>query len=50
MSEFRNATFDDIAVGRSESTTRQMSVIDVEALALAAGEVDPFHLEGGITR
>jgi phosphate acetyltransferase len=50
MSEFRNATFDDIAVGRSESTTRQMSVIDVEALALAAGEVDPLHLEGALRR
>ena len=46
MSEFKNCTYDDIAVGQSETTTRQMSVIEIEALALAAGEVDPFHLEG----
>ena len=43
--EFHNLTFEDIAVGRSESATRRMNVTEIEALALAAGEVDPLHLD-----
>jgi len=46
MTEFHNRTYDDIAVGATETATRTISATEVEALAMAAGEVDPFHLEG----
>ena len=44
--EFRNHMYDDIAVGSTETATRNISATEVEGLAMAAGEVDPFHLEG----
>jgi phosphotransacetylase len=46
MDDSRNFTFDEIVVGRSETLTRQLSVTEIEALALAAGAIDPAHLEG----
>ena len=46
MTEFHNHTFDDIVVGATETATRTLSAAEVEALAMAAGEVDPYHLEG----
>ena len=46
MGAVRNATFDEITVAQSASITREMTVADVEALALVAGDVDPFQLEG----
>jgi phosphate acetyltransferase len=49
MDECRNFTFDEIAVGHSEALTRQLSVTEVEGLALAAGAIDPAHLEGAPT-
>ena len=42
----RNYTFDEIVVGHSETLTRQLSVTEIEGLALAAGAIDPAHLEG----
>jgi phosphate acetyltransferase len=44
--DFTNRTFDEIEVGASASATRTLSATDVEALALAAGDVEGFHLEG----
>lgn len=49
MDTFSNLTFDEIDVGRSVSATRQLSVSDVEALALVSGDMDPFHLQDGET-
>ncbi|HEY4139493.1 MAG TPA: enoyl-CoA hydratase, partial [Casimicrobiaceae bacterium] len=46
MSDCRNFTFDEIAIGHSETLTRQLSVTEVDGLALAAGAIDPAHLEG----
>jgi phosphate acetyltransferase len=47
MRDFTNRTFDEIAIGATETIVRTLTVTDVEALALAAGDVDGFHLEGG---
>src|SRR4029453_15547966 len=47
MRDFTNRTFDEITVGASETTSRTLTTTDVEALALAAGDVEAFHLEGG---
>ena len=47
MHDFTNRTFDEIAVGATESVTRMLTATDVEALALAAGDVEGFHIEGG---
>src|SRR5437773_3819476 len=46
MDDFRNFTFDEIVIGHSETLTRQLSVTEIEALALAAGAIDPAHIEG----
>ncbi len=46
MADYTNRTFDEIAVGASESVTRTLTTSEVEALALAAGDVDPFHTDG----
>jgi phosphotransacetylase/acyl dehydratase len=43
--DFTNRTFDEIDVGASATVTRTLSATDVEALALATGDVDGFHLE-----
>ena len=42
----RNYTFDEVVVGHGETLTRQLSVTEIEGLALAAGAIDPAHLEG----
>ena len=47
MRDFTNRTFDEIAVGTTETISRMLTANDVEALALAAGDVDGFHLDGG---
>ncbi len=49
MRDFTNRTFDEIAVGATETIARTLTATDVEALALAAGDVEGFHLEGGRT-
>ncbi|MEP7180816.1 MAG: bifunctional enoyl-CoA hydratase/phosphate acetyltransferase [Betaproteobacteria bacterium] len=46
MTDFHNHPYDAIAIGESETATRSISATEVEGLAMAAGEVDPFHLEG----
>ncbi len=46
MADFHNHTYDQIAVGATETATRAITATEVEALALVAGEVDPFHLDG----
>jgi len=46
MADYRNRTFDEIAVGASESVTRTLTAADVEALSLVTGDVDSFHIEG----
>ncbi len=47
MSQLSNRTFDEIALGTTETVSRTLTTPDVEALALAAGDVEGFHLEGG---
>jgi len=47
MRDFTNRTFDEIAVGATETVSRTLTATDVEALALAAGDVEGFHVEGG---
>jgi phosphotransacetylase/acyl dehydratase len=41
-----NRTFEEIEIGAAASAARMMTATDVEALALAAGDVDGFHIEG----
>jgi phosphate acetyltransferase len=45
--DLTNRTFDEIEPGASASATHTMTATDVEALALAAGDVEGFHLEHG---
>jgi len=47
MVDYRNRTYAEIAVGETVAVTHVATVTDVEALALAAGNVEAFHLEGG---
>jgi phosphotransacetylase len=47
MSQLSNRTFDEIELGATETVSRTLTTPDVEALALAAGDVEGFHLEGG---
>jgi phosphotransacetylase/acyl dehydratase len=44
VTDYRNRTFAEIAVGETASTSRALSVTDVEALALASGDVEPLHI------
>ena len=50
MSDFTNHTFDEIDVGAAETATRTVTATDIEALSLAAGDVDGFHLDGADPR
>ena len=50
MRDFTNRTFDEIDVGATETVSRTLTATDVEALALAAGDVEGFHIEGGERR
>jgi phosphotransacetylase/acyl dehydratase len=43
--QFTNRTFDEISVGLSDTVVRTLTATDVEALALAAGDVESFHLD-----
>ncbi len=45
MRQLTNRTFDEIEVGASETVKRTLTATDVEALALAAGDVETFHLD-----
>jgi phosphotransacetylase/acyl dehydratase len=45
MVQMRNRTFDEIEVGATVSVSRTLTATDVEALALAAGDVETFHLD-----
>jgi phosphotransacetylase/acyl dehydratase len=45
MSDYRNHTFDEIAVGTSDKVTRTLSVNEIEGLSMVTGQVDPYHLE-----
>ena len=47
MRDVANRTFDEIEIGATEEVSRTLTATDVEALALAAGDVESFHLEGG---
>ncbi len=44
MADYSNRTFDEIAIGDTTSATRTLTSNDVEALALAAGDVDGYHV------
>src|SRR5450631_2174085 len=44
LTDYRNRTFAEIAVGETASTSRALSATDVEALALASGDVEPLHI------
>lgn len=45
MNLLTNILFDEIEIGRSESVSRRLSQMEVEALALVSGDVDAFHLK-----
>jgi len=45
MEDFRSSTYEEISAGATESVTLEMTATDVEALALAAGDVDPLQLQ-----
>jgi phosphate acetyltransferase len=45
MPDFRNVTFDEIELGKPVSFTRTLTRTEVDALALASGDLDPFHLD-----
>ncbi len=47
MNDFANRTYDEVEVGATASASRTLTATDVEALALAAGDVEGFHIEGG---
>jgi len=46
MQDYGNRTFDEIEVGAAATATRTLTATDVEALALAAGDVEGLHIEG----
>jgi phosphotransacetylase len=46
MADYTNRTFDEIDVGASETVTRTVTAPEVEALSLAAGDVESFHTMG----
>jgi len=47
MSDYRNVTFDELAIGASASARRPLTQTEIEALVLVSGDVEPFHLEDG---
>jgi phosphate acetyltransferase len=47
MESISNVTFDEMRVGDTASVSRRLSAFEVEALALAGGDVDAFHVEDG---
>ncbi|MBK7332205.1 MAG: bifunctional enoyl-CoA hydratase/phosphate acetyltransferase [Betaproteobacteria bacterium] len=46
MRDVTNRTFSEIRIGTTESAKHTMTMNEIEGLALVAGEVDPFHVEG----
>jgi len=44
VTDYRNRTFAEIDVGESASISHALTATDVEALALASGDVEPLHL------
>ena len=46
MTDYTNRTFDEIDVGARETSTRTLTAAEIEGLALVAGDVDRFHLDG----
>ena len=45
-----NRTFAELAVGESATISHAMTATEIEGLALVAGDVEPFHVEGGRDR
>ena len=45
MSEFKNRTFAEIEIGTTMTYPHRLTRMDVDALALVSGEVDPFHVD-----
>jgi phosphotransacetylase/acyl dehydratase len=45
MAEFTNHTFAEIQPGAAASHTHRLSRMDLDALAIVSGEIDPFHLD-----
>ena len=43
--DFSNRTFDEIVIGASASIRHVLSVTDVEALAVASGDIDGLHID-----
>ena len=46
MEASKNYTFDEVQVGESLTLTRKLTQMEVEALSLVSGDVDPFHIDG----
>ena len=40
-----NRTFDEIQIGESVTVARQLTQLELEALALVSGDTDPFHVD-----
>ena len=49
MEASKNYTFDEVQVGESLTLTRKLTQMEVEALSLVSGDVDPFHIEKAST-
>ena len=47
MPDYTNRTFDEIEVGATDTVSHTLSATDVEALALASGDVEGYHVEQG---
>jgi phosphate acetyltransferase len=45
IDRYSNRTFDEIAIGESDSISRKLTATEVEALSLVAGDVESFHLD-----
>ncbi|HEY3704680.1 MAG TPA: bifunctional enoyl-CoA hydratase/phosphate acetyltransferase [Terracidiphilus sp.] len=45
MAELTNHTFGEIQPGATAEYTHRLSRMDVDALAIVSGEIDPFHLD-----
>jgi acyl dehydratase len=45
MNEFTNCTFSEIEIGTTAKFPHRLTRMDVDALALVSGEIDPFHVD-----
>jgi phosphate acetyltransferase len=45
MNDFRNHTFSEIEIGTTATFPHRLTSMDVDALALVSGEIDPFHVD-----